>query len=143
MNTINYKDAANIVEKTLTRLVNEGIIESDIQQEPEENEPEYHFIWENNEAALIILNDIAGKYTSFMSCDIERDKYSAYVDLDDVIVIVGMDDNGYLYVSKVESYATDGKQQSTKLWLEVGDCINKINACKIRPCDIENTNTGY
>lgn len=134
------KDITNIMESALTRLVNEGILETGTPQQPEEEEPEeeekeYHFIWENGKAVLMLLNSIASDYDEYSSCDIE--KYDAWVEFGSgVYIIVSMDDDGYIYVSKVESYTVDSKQESAKLWKQVGECINRINELKMRPCDV-------
>lgn len=140
-NVITMSDAASIVGETLTRLVNEGIIENDFSQEDEEeNEEEYHFIWENGKAALFMLNSIASDYEYYSSCDIDR--YDAYIDFTDLNIIVSMDDNGYLYVSKIEDSYANNRADSTKLWKQAGECINRINSCSMRPCDLYNGHFG-
>ena len=138
MENISHEDMMNVMETVITRLVNEGVMEIDnnnSEEEPEEEEKEYHFIWENGKAVLMLLNSIASDYDEYSSCDIE--KYDAWVEFGSgVYIIVSMDDDGYIYVSKVESYTVDSKQESAKLWKQVGECINRINELKMRPCDV-------
>jgi hypothetical protein len=126
--TISKKDCINVMENTITRLVNEGIMEIDnnINNEPsEEDEKEYHFITDNNKIILRILHEMCGNCPHYVTCDIDR--YDAYVDFSDLYIIVSMNDDGYIYVSKVEGSVLDNKKLSAELWKEVGECINKIN----------------
>ena len=136
--TISKKDAIGVMENTISRLVNEGIMEVDDNfdnEQEEEEEKEYHFIWENNKIVLMLLNSIASEYDEYSTCDI--DKYDAWVEFGSgIYIIVSMDDDGYIYVSNIESTTIDSKQESTKVWQQVGDCINKINNLKQRPCDL-------
>ena len=136
-------DMMNVMESVITRLVNEGIMEMDDNEQDtdEEDEKEYHFIWENNKMILNLLYEIAGGYEYYVTCDI--DKYDAFVDFGDVYIIVSMDDDGYIFVSKVEGSVLDDKQRSTEVWREVCDCINKINAVKTRPCDMQISGRRY
>ncbi len=139
-NIITVSDAASIVGETLTRLVNEGIIENDFSQEDEEeNEEEYHSIRENGGAALFIINSIASDYSYYNSCD--YDNYDIVIDFNELYIIVNMSDDGYLYVSKIEETYINDRNTSIKLWKEVGECINRINNC-MKPCDLYNGRFG-
>jgi len=116
------------MENTITRLVNEGLMEidnSDDAGETEEEEKEYHFIWDNDKIILRILHEMCGNCSNYVTCDIDR--YCAYVDFGDLYIIVDMNDDGYIYVSKVEGSVLDDKKKSAEIWKEVGECINKIN----------------
>lgn len=126
--TISKEDAINVMENTITRLVNEGLMEidnSDNAGETEEEEKEYHFIWDNDKIILRILHEMCGNCSNYVTCDIDR--YCAYVDFGDLYIIVDMNDDGYIYVSKVEGSVLDDKKKSAEIWKEVGECINKIN----------------
>jgi len=126
--TISKEDAINVMENTITRLVNEGLMEidnSDDAGETEEEEKEYHFIWDNDKIILRILHEMCGNCSNYVTCDIDR--YCAYVDFGDLYIIVDMNDDGYIYVSKVEGSVLDDKKKSAEIWKEVGECINKIN----------------
>lgn len=125
------------MEKVISQLVNEGIMETNnngINSE-EDEEKEYHFIWDNDKIILRLLYEIAGGYSHYVSSDI--DKYDAYVEFDNATVIVSVDDNGYIYVNKVESTHTSNKQESVSLWNEVSDCIKQINNINTRLNDMQ------
>ena len=136
--TISRKDAINVMENTIARLVNEGIMEMD---EPEEEE--IHFITDNNNIVLRVLHEICGNCPHYSTCEIE--KYDAVVDFGELYIIVSMDDNGYIFVSKVEGSVLDDKGASSELWKEVGECINKINSFdkKLTDLNISGRNTAF
>lgn len=123
---ISREDAINVMENTITRLVNEGLMEVDDSAVGEgEDEEEIHFITDNNRVILTVLHELCGNYPHYVTCDIDR--YDAFVDFSDLSIIVSMNDQGYIYVSKVEGSVLDNKQFAAELWKEVGECVNKIN----------------
>lgn len=128
--TISKEDCVNVIENTITRLVNEGIMEIDnndnYQEEPEEEEKEYYFINDNNNIILRLLHEMCGNCPHYVTCDIDR--FDAYVDFSDLYIIVSINDDGYIYVSKVEGSVLDDKKLAAELWKEVGECVNKINS---------------
>ena len=121
---ISREDAINVMENTITRLVNEGLMEVD-DSSVGEDEGEVHLITDNNRIILNVLHELCGNYPHYVTCDI--DKYDAVVDFSDLYIIVSMNDQGYIYVSKVEGSVLDNKQFAAELWKEVGECVNKIN----------------
>lgn len=127
--TINKQNMLNIVENTITRLVNEGVMDIDGTEEEES-----HFITDNNNIILRLLEEICSGYSHYVTCDI--DKYDAFVDFGDLYIIVSIDDNGYIYVNKVEGSVSGDKGLSAELWKEVGECITKINAFGKKLTDI-------
>lgn len=135
---VNRKVYTNIVENVISRLVNEGIMEMDGEVENDdynEEEKEYHFIWDNNKIILRVLEELCGNCPHYVTCEI--DKYDAYVDFSDLYIIVSMDDDGYIFVSTVEGKVLDGKKLSTELWKEVGECVNKINSFNKKLTDLQ------
>ena len=122
--TFSKKDALHVMENTITRLVNEGIM--DVDDGEEENKSEFHSIHDNNDVIVHVLEKICGGYSHYLSCDVER--YDAYVDFDPLYIIVSMNNDGYIYVSKVEGIVAENKQLAIiDLWREVSECIQKIN----------------
>ena len=123
---ISREDAINVMENTITRLVNEGLMEVDDNAVGEsEDEEEIHFITDNNRIILTVLHELCGNYPHYVTCDIDR--YDAFVDFSDLSIIVSMNDQGYIYVSEIEGSVLDNKQFAAELWKEVGECVNKIN----------------
>ena len=123
---ISREDAINVMENTITRLVNEGLMEVDGSAVGEGNdEEEIHSITDNNRIILTVLHELCGNCPHYVACDIDR--YDAVVDFSDLYIIVSMNNDGYIYVSKVEGSVLDDKKLSAELWKEVGECINKIN----------------
>lgn len=122
--SLSKEDCINVMENTITRLVNEGLMEIEGQDEPEEEE--MHFITDNNNIILNVLHELCGNCAHYRTCEIDR--YDAVVDFGELYVIVSMTDDGYIFVSKVEGSVLNNKQEASELWKEVGECVNKINS---------------
>lgn len=135
---LSKRNLREAMQKVIGRLVSEGIIESGADEEPES---EVHSITDNNSIVLRLLHEIAGSYSHYISCDIER--YDAYVEFDNATVIVSVDDAGYIYVSRVETSNIDDKKESASLFSEVSDCINKINKINTRLADMRYGRSRY
>ena len=130
--SLSKNDALQIAENTITRLVNEGLIETSDNDDYDNDD--YYFINDNNDVILDVLKGICGNYPHYVTCDIDR--YDAFVDFSDLYIIVSLTKDGYIYVSKVEGSVLDSKQQSIELWKEVGECINKINSFNKRLSEV-------
>ena len=122
--TINRSDAIRIVENTITRLVNEGVVDL------EDNDTGYHSLHKNKESVLSEIEDICSDYPHYLSCGI--DKNDIYVDFDPLFIIVSISNDGEIYVSQVEGKVVDNKKKSIKLWNEVSECIRKINGLSLK-----------
>lgn len=130
---LNKKDMMHVMENTVTRLVNEGLIETD--GDAYENEEEYHFINENDGIIKNVIEIFGNKYENFISAGIER--YEAYADFGDVQIILELTDDDYIYVSHIEGNATDNKNESVMLWNDVMGFIHDINSIKTKLSDIQ------
>lgn len=132
---LNKKDIMHVMENTVARLVNEGLIETETDGDGFENEEEYHFINENDGIIKNVIEIFGNKYKNFISAGIER--YEAYADFGDVQIVLELTDDDYIYVSHIEGNATDNKNESVTLWNDVMGFIHDINSIKTKLSDIQ------
>lgn len=122
--SINRSDAIRIIENTITRLVNEGVVDL------EDDDTGYHSLHKNKESVLSEIEDICSDYPHYLSCGI--DKNDIYVDFDPLFIIISISNDGEIYVSQVEGKVVDNKKKSIRLWNEVSECIRKINGLSLK-----------
>ena len=116
---LNKNEGINIVENVIERLVKEGIMDI-------EDSDDNHFIDDNNSIILRLIDDMCEGLSQYTGCDM--DDYEAFAEFSDLIVVVSVDDDGYIYVSRIDGSVTGGKNASAEVWNDVCSFIGKINS---------------
>lgn len=110
-NIITRNEALNVVENTIARLVNEGVMD----------------LGNNNNTLMATLDNMCSKYQYYTGCD--TDGGDVFVDFGDLCIYVSVGEDNLPYVKEVRGKVL-GRGESA-VWVEVSECINRINSLTI------------